>query len=114
MSSLKTRVLLLAIAYVFALMFFVSINPEKLSLLFILLPFLIIFGLLYATVSFVLNVFFDITKVQKKIYSLVLSIMPTLLFIIQSITQLTIRDVLLSLSITVIIIWYTSKSKQST
>ena len=36
--------------------------------------------------------------------------MPVVLLLIQSITQLTIRDVILCTLITIIIIWYTSKT----
>ncbi len=111
MTRLQKNTLLLGFSYIAAAVFFVSVNPEKLSLIFILLPFLIIFGLIYATLNIVLDTFFDISIYQKRIVSLVLSIMPVLLLVIQSITQLTIRDVVLCLAITLIVIWYSAKSR---
>ncbi len=111
MTKLQKQSTWLAVGYLVAAIFFMSVNPEKLSLIFILVPFLIIFGLSYTTINLVLGTFFNISQSQKRVVSLVLSIMPVLLLVIQSITQLTVRDVLLCVAITVILIWYSAKSR---
>lgn len=111
MTNLQKKSIWLAAGYFLAAIFFVSVNPEKLPLIFILVPFLIIFGLLYATIYLILDTFFNISVHQRRIVALVLSIMPVLLLVIQSITQLTVRDVLLCIAITVIVIWYSAKSR---
>lgn len=111
MTKLKKRYFWLMLGYIASFIFFISIRPEKLSLIFVLLPFFIIFILLYATINLVVNTFFNISHYSVKIISLVLSIMPVLLLVIQSITQLTIRDIILCIIITVIIIWYAIKSQ---
>lgn len=111
MAKLKKRYFWLMLGYIASFVFFISIRPEKLSLIFVLLPFFIIFILLYATINLVVNTFFNISHYSVKIISLVLSIMPVLLLVIQSITQLTIRDIILCIIITVIIIWYAIKSQ---
>lgn len=105
------RLAVLLSSYLLAILYFSAVNPENLSVLFILIPFIIIFGLLYITISLLLDLFLIIPKKQKHIITLVSSLMPTLLLIIQSITQLTIRDIILSLMIMIIIVWYSMKLK---
>lgn len=111
MIGTKRNLFILVLGYLLALIFFTSVSPEGLPLIYILVPFFIVFILLYATVNMILATFFDISRYQKRLISLVLSIMPVLLLIIQSITQLTIRDIILCLAITVIIIWYSSRAQ---
>lgn len=113
MTKLHKRITSLFIAYILVGIFFIFINPEKMKLVYIFLPFLLIFGLLYWSIDTFILVFFSLVQSQRRIVSLVLSVMPVVLLVIQSITQLTIRDVVLCMVITVIIIWYISRSHNS-
>ena len=109
MSKTKKRLIILLGIYLVVLVFFISVNPEKLPLILLLLPFLLIFLVMYLSLIFVLDTFFKIKSQPKRLIAFSVSIMPVLLLIIQSITQLTLRDVLLSISIVVIVVWYTIK-----
>jgi hypothetical protein len=109
MNQTKKRLLTLLGIYLAVILFFVTVNPEKLPLVLLLLPFLLIFITSYLTLMLVLDTFFKIKTQPKRLIAFSVSVMPVLLLIIQSITQLTLRDVLLSLSIVVIIVWYTTK-----
>ncbi len=109
MSNTKKRLLILAGLYILVLLFFVTVNPEKLPLVLLLLPFGLIFLVLYMTLTLILDTFFKIKPQPKRLVAFSISVMPVLLLIIQSITQLTLRDVLLSMSIVVIVVWYTVK-----
>jgi len=109
MSYNKKRLLILLGLYLFVFLFFIIVNPEKLPLVLLLLPFLLIFVTIYMTLILILDTFFKIKSQPKRLIAFSISVMPVLLLIIQSITQLTLRDVLLSISIVVIIVWYTTK-----
>lgn len=109
--TMNKKLIMLALAYLGGFLFFAFVNPEKLPLILILLPFIIIFLLIYISVQIVLDIFFTLkTKRQSHIISLVLAVMPVLMLIIQTVTQLTVRDVILSISITTILIWYSLRS----
>ncbi len=102
----KKKISLVVASYILAGFYFMTVNPENLSLVFILIPFLIIFGLFFLSIGLFLDIFTKSSKKQKRLIAFVSSFIPTLLLVIQSITQLTIRDVILSSLILVIIIWY--------
>lgn len=104
------KLITLGLAYFAAFLFFMLINPHKLPFALILLPFIILFLLIYMSVQVVLSVFFIINSRQKRVISLVLATMPVLMLIIQTVTQLTVRDVILSVSITIVLIWYSVRS----
>lgn len=99
--------------YGIALVFFVFVDPNKLSLPLIILPFLIIFALLFYTLKFFLDLITTLSSHKKLLISLILSIMPTLLLVIQSVTQLSIKDIILSFGITIILVWYSLRYKNS-
>lgn len=105
----KKRIILIVASYLLAFFYFAGVNPEKLSIIFVLVPFIIIFTVLYLTINLFIDIFLKISKTQKHIITLVCSLMPTLLLLIQSITQLTLRDIILSLMIMALIVWYSLK-----
>lgn len=112
MSTQKKKSIGLIAGYVVVAIFFITVNPQNLSLIFILVPFGLIFILLYMTLTFGLDFFFTLSKHQKRVIALVASVMPVLLLVIQSITQLTMKDVLLCIAIAVIMLWYFIKLNQ--
>lgn len=113
MSNRKKKLIKLGLFYLFVAGFFVLFNPDQLPLIFLLLPFILIFLTLYVTIVLVLRTFFSLRKRSEQLIAGSISIMPTLLLVIQSITQLTIRDVLLAISIVVVAVWYISKTSTS-
>jgi hypothetical protein len=87
-------------------LFFITFNPNSLPLIMFVLPFVLIFILIYQTCRLIMNTFFSLKPRQERIVLLVISVMPVVMLVIQSITQLTVRDVILCLAITVILVWY--------
>ncbi len=102
------------IGYLFLLFltvsFFVAVHPDNLPVIFMLVPFILIFFVLYTGINIALRRFLSLKTGVRRWLALVLSVLPVLLLIIQSITQLTLRDVLLTLAIILILVWYVSKS----
>ncbi len=109
MTKPQTNLLLLFIATLFVVVFFVFISPADLTLMFVFVPFILIFVILFWSIRTFLDLFFSLTTFRKRTISLVLSIMPVVMLVIQSVTQLTTRDVVLCLFITLIIVWYVSR-----
>lgn len=98
--------------YLLVGMFFTFVNPDKLPVIGLLAPFLIVFLALYATAKLLLETFFELELGPRRIIALSVSLLPTLLLVIQSITQLTLRDVILVIAIVVVMVWYTTKVSQ--
>lgn len=96
----------LLLMYLLVGLFFLAFNPNNLPLVVFLVPFILLFALFYMTGRLVLRTFFSLRPSQERIVLLVTSAMPVVMLVIQSITQLTVRDVILCLAITVIIVWY--------
>ena len=92
--------------YLLVGLFFLVFNPNNLPLIMYVVPFVLVFILIYQTTNLLLDVFFSFKPKQKRIIQLVISIMPVVMLVIQSITQLTLRDVVLCLAITTIMVWY--------
>lgn len=109
MKYLQKKMIMLVLLCISIALFFMFSDPEQLPLVATLVPFILIFTALFVTIDISLEVFFALEKTKKRIISLVLSIMPVVLLLIQSITQLTIRDVILCTLITIIVVWYISR-----
>lgn len=114
MSQQKKRLLVFALLIIFTFGFFSVVDPGQLPVAAILVPFLLIFFILYLGVRLILSNFFRLNSASERTISFALSTLPVLLLIIQSITQLTIRDVLITVGILVIVIWYTVKINATT
>jgi len=109
MIDTKKRLLVLFSLATISTIFFSFINPGTLPVTLILLPFLLLFLIFYNGAYLLLETFFRFSKKTILVVSLCLSVFPVLLLVIQSITQLTLRDVLLTASIITILIWYVIK-----
>lgn len=114
MSHQKKRLISFVLLIIFSFIFFSVVDPGQLPVAAILLPFLLIFCILYLGVRLILSNFFRLSAASERTISFALSTLPVLLLVIQSITQLTIRDVLITIGILVIIIWYTIKINATT
>jgi hypothetical protein len=86
--------------------FFISVNPGTLPVALILLPFILLFLILLLGSNLLISYFFTISNKSRRVIALAVSVLPVLLLVIQSITQLTLRDVILTMAILVVIVWY--------
>lgn len=110
----KTRTLaLLAILYFSLPVFIVSTNPNQLPLPLLLMPFGLIFSILFVTIYLVGSRTRLLRGLeQRRQYGVVglLSGIPILLLVFQSLHQLTIRDVIIAISMVFATAFYISRA----
>lgn len=108
----------LAGLYVLTALFLMLTNPSQLPSVFLIVPFAAIFACLYLTIMAVVHFFRseeDETvaglKVRRpRLLAAVIAGFPVLLLILQSIVQLTIWDVIITLVIFLLVYMYVSRS----
>lgn len=102
----RKQIIVLAALYVLGMVFFMTTSPADLPLLLLVAPFIYIFVVLYLTVLFLCQ----ILKVrQAKVIAMIISVFGVLLFLLGSLHQLTLRDALISLALTVTLTWYITR-----
>ena len=113
MKSRLKRIILLVIMYTSLFMFLFMTNPNKLAIGWLIIPFIWLFIVLYLSVLFI----FDITgykahKPKRKVTTAVLiAAIPSLILLLDSIDQLTLKDGLLIVILGLIASFYTNKFK---
>ncbi len=101
--------LLLGILYLSGPVFLLLTNPHNLPLPILILPFLWLFCVLFISTTLLLKAR-GVGQRKRAIVAGVIATIPVLLAIFQSIHQLSIKDVLLSLSVVVLAAWYVMKA----
>lgn len=87
--------------YLFGPVFFVATDPSKLPLPLLIIPFLWLFTCIFVTMWLLLRQKRNVAPRQAVIVAGVVATFPVLLAVFQSIHQLSIRDVLLSVTLVV-------------
>ncbi len=103
------RILIYAAAlYLPGLIFFASTSPQELPVGLYVLPFIYIFLCVYLTTRFVL---IRLTKQQMyaKLLPNVIATLVTLLLLLGSLQQLSVRDIFLVVAIGGLLVWYLRK-----
>ncbi len=89
-----------------AVIFFLSVNPGDLPLVALIGPFL------YLSV-FLFLCFYQMSKLFRfnnlKLTSLILTILTVVLLVMSSLHQITIKDIVLSVTLTAILTWYITR-----
>lgn len=99
----KKHVIGLLVAYVSGILFFATTNPNELPLIMLVVPFLYLFAVFYMTIL----LFCRLLAIKSAVLiSVVISIFAVLLLVLGSLHQLTIRDMVISLALTVLLSWY--------
>lgn len=98
----KQAIILLAF-YLVGALFFMNTNPADLPLLLLIIPFVYIFGVTYLTVVLICRL---LGVKSATFVSLVVSVFGVLLFVLGSLHQLTIRDIVISVALTCLLTWY--------
>jgi len=94
------------------LVIFLAVNPNHVPSFFLVIPFILLFTLLLSGILYLLGLRGVNNKKSIKIASLCASL-PILLIVLQSIGQLTIRDVLTVLLLFAISYFYISRTAAS-
>lgn len=105
------RPLTVAFLYISVPAFMLVTNPESLPLPLLVIPFLLLFAALYLTARQFLGRFSaNLGERPQKIVAFTLAGLPVLLIILQSIGQLSIRDLLITLGLVAGLIFYFRKT----
>jgi hypothetical protein len=91
---------------------FFAFDPNKLPSFILILPFILIFGLIVSLTAFLLQKRGLARRRSLKI-AVLCAVIPTLLLVLQSIGQLTVRDVLTLGVLFVLSFFYITRSTQS-
>ena len=110
MSSIYKRNVITA-ALVTVLVLFLSLtDPGKLPLPLLIVPFLVLFCLVYVVTKGYILLHFRTTRKRKVIAAGVVAMVPTLLLMFQSIHQLNLRDVVVIVALACVTGFYVAKA----
>jgi len=99
----RGQIIILALLYLFGIIFFMNTNPEELPLLALVVPFIYIFTVMYLTILLLCR----LLAVKSAVFvSMVVSVFGVLLLVLGSLHQLTVRDVVISIALTCLLTWY--------
>lgn len=100
----------LILIYISLPLFLIFTNPQNLPISLLVIPYGLLFLIIYITSYTLLPKYFpktfSATRTKKVIISGVLSFIPVLVFLLTSIGQFNFWDILLSLLILFLIAWY--------
>lgn len=105
----QKRIIRLFILYGVGIFVLTTTKPDGWPLVALLIPFFYLFVVLYLSFELLIRRGFHLSERLSKTVAFIISIFITLLMVMRSITQLTIRDILLSVSIATILTWYIVK-----
>jgi len=100
----------LFLIYISLPIFLIFTNPQNLPISLLIIPYGLLFVIIYVTSYLLLPKYFpktfSETRTKKVIMSGVLSFIPVLVFLLTSIGQFNLWDIVLSLLILFLIAWY--------
>lgn len=97
----------LVLAWITLPMFLLITNPETLALPLLVVPFIILLLCLYFSGLVFLGAFFkELPPSRKKTMALLVGALPTLLLLLASIKQLTIRDMAIVIGLLGLLMFY--------
>lgn len=87
--------------------FLLITNPEELPLAMLVVPFLLLFAMLYITARVALRIIFpSISTARLRLLAVLIGALPTLLLVLASIKQLTVRDTAIVVGLLVMLVFY--------
>ncbi len=103
------QLLLPVVLYVVLFTFLFNTNPRELAIGWLLAPFALFFMALYFSFKPLFRRFASLSGRKVRILSGVAAAVPTLILLLDSVNQLTIRDVLLLMALGLVGIFYASR-----
>jgi hypothetical protein len=103
----RAQISMLGCLYLAGIIFFMVTNPAELPLLLLVIPFAYIFITLYLSVVLIARL---IGVKRALAIAFIISVFGVLILVLGSLHQLTIRDTIISLALTVVLTWYVAKS----
>lgn len=111
MKKYQKQLFILFGLYGVGLLFLLFTNPQELPLPLLILPFVYAFVTLFLTIRLVVQSLTD-SKTLGNTVGMTITIFVILTLVLASIRQLSARDLLISLAITVILSWYLIKIRK--
>ena len=109
----RKKIVTLILLYVGLIIFLFTTDPDKLPIAVLILPFIWLFFCLFTTFLFLFGFIEKKIRIsaKPKRYELALlcAALPTLLLLLKSIGQLTIRDTIILLCLYALLVFYISK-----
>ena len=96
--------------YVSGPVFFALVNPNDLPLVLLVLPFAWLFSVLFLSIWLITGQYERLGRRKRLLLALVMSIIPVVLFVFQSVSQLSPRDVVLSFGLIGLAILYIARA----
>lgn len=112
-ASTRLRPALIAVTAFAALVLCLLVtNPDSSPLIILLLPFLLLFIVLYNALIFLIGLIVpgEVSHKHTRMAAIILGFEPVLLLLLASINQLTVRDAILSLLLISGFAWYVNRS----
>lgn len=111
MNIRNKKLILLGIIIVLLAFLFFATNPDGLPLPLLTLPFILLFSGLYLVLQLVLgHVAPDLRPQARRALSISIAALPPLLLLLQSIGQLTPRDLFITLGLISLLLFYFRKT----
>lgn len=102
------------VLYLVFIGFMLFTDPQKLPIVWLLLPFVLLFLALYLTAKFVLvNVRKNSTNKNNTVIASIIAGAPCLVLLLDSVNQLTVRDVFLIIVLAIFGMFYAGRIKIS-
>lgn len=105
---------LLIVLYLSLPIFLFSTNPQHLPIVFLIVPYLLLFLIIYVSIYYLLGGYFRHNSSESKARQVIIagigSAVPVVLILLASIRQFTIWDIVLSIAIVLFISWYLLKA----
>lgn len=111
MMRYKKELLTLGALYAAGLAFILLTNPERLPLPVLILPFVFIFVTIFLTIRLLVTIFTGSRALGTSI-GMTITIFIVLTLVLASIRQLSPRDLVISLAITILLSWYLIKARK--
>ncbi len=104
------NITILAVLYMGLLTFLFLTNPNKLAVGWLILPFILLFSALFITILLILRTSQLSSRVRRPlILTALLAGVPTLILLLDSVNQLSLKDVLIIAVLGVLALFYFSK-----
>lgn len=111
LNRILSRVIILSLPLALLLVFVILTDPRRLPLPLLVMPFILLFAFIYKLIKSVLLYGTELERSKSwTIVAAVGALVPTFLLMFQSIHQLTVRDVLVVISLGLVTAFYVAKA----
>jgi len=108
------RVIRLVLVWVVLFLWLSLTDPRKLPIVFLIVPFGLLFTAIFLTVSLLVSRFFPrVTELKRRLVASSLAGLPCFLLLLSSVDQLTWRDVALIAFLSIFLLFYASRARFS-